>query len=150
MAMTFFKTTYLCNKLLDYFFGSTSWTPPTTLYFGLFTTAPSQPAGTGGVECAIGTNSYARATITNNGGGTQWNAAASAQKTNVVDITFNTPTSTGWGTVVAVGIFDASTAGNLLWVCVLGTSKTVGAGTVVNFKGSTSTGTTGNCIISEA
>ena len=80
--MTFFKTTYLCNKLLDLFFGSTSWTPPTTLYFGLFTTAPSQPAGTGGVECPIGTNAYARATITNNSGATDWNASASAQKTN--------------------------------------------------------------------
>ena len=146
MAMTFFKTTYLCNKVLDYFFGTTSWTPPTTLYFGLFTTAPSQPAGTGGVECSG--NSYTRATITNNGGATQWNVAASAQKTNVADITFATPTGTGWGTVVAVGIFDAS--GNLLWVCILGTSKTVGAGTVVKFKGSTSTGTTGNCVIQEA
>ena len=142
--MTSFKTTYLCNKILDYIFGKTTYTPPTTLYFALYTANPTK-AGNDGTEVVIGRNAYARASCTNNT--TNWNDADSATKTNKTDIVFATPTSAydgnGWGTITAVAIFDAATGGNMLEAVILTSSKTVGTGVVVKFKA-------GNLTVTEA
>ena len=47
-----------------------------------------------------------------------------------------TDTGSGFGTVVAMGIFDASTSGNLLAYGALTTSKSVSAGDVFRFNAS--------------
>jgi hypothetical protein len=45
-------------------------------------------------------------------------AAASGQIANTAQISFATPTAS-WGTIVAIGIYDAATGGNLLaWATV--------------------------------
>lgn len=111
---------YLENKLLDHVFGATAYTAPGTLYLALFTSAPSDAGG--GTEVTGG--SYARASVTNNT--TNFPNAASGAKTNANAITFATATA-DWGTVVAVGIFDAASAGNLIaWGTV--TSQSVPSG----------------------
>lgn len=112
-------STYLSDKLLDHAMGSTSYTMP-TVYLALFTTNPTMPAGTGGVEVSGG--SYARVNISSD-----WAAASAESKSNNVTITFATA-SANWGTVVGVGLYDASTAGNLLAAGPLGTSQTVNNG----------------------
>jgi hypothetical protein len=63
-----------------------------------------------------------------------------------------TPTGTGWGAIVAVGIFDAHTAGNCLYVVTFTNPITVGVGVIVKWKGSTSIGggAPGNLSIAEA
>jgi hypothetical protein len=137
--MSSFKSTYLCNALLDYLFGKTTYTPPATLYFALYTVAPT--AAGGGTEVTIGSNAYERSWCTNNK--MNWYTAASASMTNKFAITFPTATGTGWGTIVAMGILDAETGGNLLAAVTLAASKTVTAGTVVKFK-------IGNLTITEA
>lgn len=109
---------YLENKVLGHVFGGTSYTAPATIYLALYTVAPDDTGG--GTEVSGG--SYARQscafTVTGN----------LATNTSAVEW----PTATGsWGTVVAVGVFDASTSGNLLAYGNLTSSKTIASGDVL-------------------
>ena len=120
------KSTYLANKVLDHLLGGTTYTPPSTLYIALFTDAPTDAGG--GTEVSGG--SYARAAVTNNT--TNWPSASNGQKQNANQIAFAQATA-AWGTVVAVGIFDAATDGNLLWWANLAAPRTVNSGDQVSF-----------------
>lgn len=120
------KSDFLENKVLDHLLGATTYTPPATLYMGLFTANPSDSGG--GTEVTGG--SYARVSVTNNT--TNWPAASGGSKSNGTAITFPTATA-NWGTVTAFGIFDASTAGNLLFWGTLTTSKAVDNGDTASF-----------------
>src|SRR4051812_19916737 len=102
------KSDYLENKVLDSVFSNAAFPSNATLYFALFTAAPSDAGG--GTEVAGG--SYARKAVTNNA--TNFPAAAGGSKSNGTDIVFANPTA-NWGTIVAFGVYDASTAGNLLY-----------------------------------
>lgn len=119
------KTSYLEQKVIDHTNGKTSYTMP-TVYVGLFTATPSDAGG--GTECTGG--SYARKSTA----GADWNAASGnpATATNANAITFVTATGS-WGTATHFGLFDASTAGNLLRWAALGTSKTIGTGDTASF-----------------
>lgn len=120
------KSNYLENKVLDHVLGGGDYTRPATVYFGLFTVTPSDTGG--GTE--VSTGSYARASVTNNA--TNFPAAASGSKSNGTDIVF--PTASGsWGTIVAFGIFDASTAGNLLYWGDITPNKLVSTGDTPKF-----------------
>ena len=107
---------YLENIVINHLFRNQSYTPPSTIYIGLFTTAPTDAGG--GTELSGG--SYARQIVT-------LSAASGGATSNSADITFPTATA-DWGTIVAAGIFDASTAGNLLAWNNLTQSKTVNNG----------------------
>ena len=122
---------FLENKLLDYYLRAKNWdgtanaTVPGTLYVALFTAAPSDSGG--GTEVAGG--SYARVAIATSG----WNAASGGLVDNTAAITFPNPTA-NWGTVTHVGLFDASTAGNLIDWGALTASRVVNSGdTPVSF-----------------
>ena len=119
------KSDYLENKLLDHVLGNTAFSAPATVYFALYTVAPSDSGG--GTEVSGG--SYARVAVTNNT--TNFNAAASGVKRNSTVVTWPTATAS-WGTVVAVGILDANAAGNLLFWSTLNTNKTVDNGDTVS------------------
>jgi len=109
---------YYENKILDHMLRAQAFTPPATVYVALYTTAPTDAGG--GTEVSGG--SYARQAVT-------FNAASAGSITNSADITFPQATA-DWGTIVAVGLFDASTAGNLLWYGNLTTSQTVNNGNI--------------------
>lgn len=111
------------NQVLDSLLGSGS---PATVYVGLFT-VDTNDAG-GGTE--VSGNNYSRVAVTNNA--TNWPASSGGAKSNGTAITFATP-SGSWGTVVAMGIFDASSAGNLLMWADLDVDKPVTSGDVVTF-----------------
>src|SRR5688500_8087906 len=113
-------TNYSENKLLDHLLGEAAYTMPTT-YVGLFTAAPGEAGG--GTEVSGG--SYARQALS-------VGAAASGASSNDAAVTFPTA-SASWGTVTHVGIFDASTSGNLLMYGTLASSKTVASGDVIEF-----------------
>ena len=105
---------YLENKLIDHFLGTTSFTMPAAVYVGLYTVAPDDTGG--GTQVTGG--SYARQTAT-------FTASASGATSNSANIDFaGMPAAT----VVAIGIFDASTAGNLLLWGTLTANKTTDAG----------------------
>ena len=113
-------TNYLENALLEHSTGKTSWTKPTNTYAALYTVAPTD--STSGTEAASA-NAYARQVIT-------WGTAASGSIANSANIRWPaTGSATGsWGVVVAVGIFDALTSGNLLWYGPLSASVTIATG----------------------
>lgn len=105
---------YLENKLLDHFLGTTTYTKPTTVYIGLYTVVPTDAGG--GTQVTGG--SYARQTAT-------FSAAASGTTSNTANIDFaGMPAAT----TVAIGVFDALTAGNLLLWGTLTANKTTDAG----------------------
>jgi hypothetical protein len=105
-------------KILEHSVGKTSWTMPSPVYLALFTATPSDSGG--GTEVSGG--SYARVSLAS-----KFAAAASGAITSNADIDFGTA-SANWGTITQIGIFDASTAGNLLWWGDLTASKTVNSG----------------------
>jgi hypothetical protein len=125
-------TDYLENRLIDHLFRGRSFTAPAQLWVGLFTAAPSDAGG--GTEVSGG--SYARATPGANSdtawkatqGGTPASASSGTggQTSNPGTLTFPTP-SAAWGQVTHFGIFDAATAGNLLFQGPLTASKTINA-----------------------
>lgn len=118
------KSDYLENKLLDHVLGAAAYTPPVTVYFSLYTTAPTDAGG--GTEVTGG--SYARVAVTNNA--TNFPAASGGSKSNGTVVTWPQAT-VSWGDVRAVGIHDASTSGNLLYWTTI-TTKTVDANDTVS------------------
>ena len=108
---------YLETEVLDFAFTTGTATRPTAWYLALYTAAPSDTGG--GTEVSGG--GYARQSVTFTvSGNTASNNAA---------IEF--PTATGnYGTVTHIGVFDASSGGNLLAYASLTTSKTIETGDV--------------------
>jgi hypothetical protein len=105
---------YLENQLVDHFLGTTTYTKPSAVYVALYTVAPSDAGG--GTEVTGG--SYARQTAT-------FSAASGGATSNNANIDFtNMPAAT----VVAIGIHDALTSGNLLLWGTLTSNKTTDAG----------------------
>ena len=110
------KSDYLELELLKWCTGQTNTlgTAPTP-YLALFTVAPSDAGG--GTEVTGG--SYAR--ISSAG---KWAAPAAGSVTNNAICAFATATA-NWGTIVAAGLMDASTAGNLLRWATLASSRVI-------------------------
>lgn len=106
---------YTENLALKWLLTTDAATRPTAWYVGLFTSDPTD-AGTG-TEVS-GTN-YARKTV----GFTVTNDTASNGT-----VTFDAAGSGGWGTITHVGIYDASTSGNLLFHGAVTTSKQIDEG----------------------
>jgi hypothetical protein len=115
-------TNYLEAKLLDHVLTNTSFSSPTTVYAGLFTVAPDDSGG--GTEVSGG--SYARQAMS-------FSAASGGATTTDADINFPQATA-DWGTVVAVGIHDALTSGNLLMYTDLTTSKAIATGDILKIS----------------
>lgn len=125
-------TDYLENKLIDQLLRGQTYSFPSTMYMALFTSTPSD---TGGGTEVSGTG-YARVSIActmanwsgTQGTGTTVASTGTAGTTyNNSAITFGSPTAS-WGTITAVGLYDASSGGNLLIWSLLTTSKTVNSG----------------------
>src|SRR2546430_13799581 len=123
------KSTSFEDKLLNWRRGTALGTAPTTVYVAFFTVAPADD-GTGGTE--VSGNAYARQPITTSSGWTGPSTGTTPHTlSNAAVITFPTPTGS-WGTIAAVGIYDASTAGNLLY-WVGGLSQAIASGVVASF-----------------
>ena len=105
-------TLFTANRILDYHFGLTAYTPNSSgsdLYFGLSTTVIKSD----GSKTEPTAGDYARAAYTNNK--TTWStSSAGSAITNSVSISFGT-TSSGWGTILGLFITDDSSGGDVLW-----------------------------------
>jgi len=97
------KTTYLRNAQLNQALRGTAWTPPALVYCALFNVAPT--AAGGGTEVSVG--GYVRQSVT-------FGAPSNGRVYNSTDVVFPVATA-DQGDVVAYGIMDALTAGNLLY-----------------------------------
>ncbi len=111
---------YLENKILAHTFSGTTFTPAGTLYLALYTVAPND-AGAGGTEVSTSGTGYARQTVAF--------TTTGSQSSNTAAVEFPTATAS-YGTVVAIGVLDASTSGNLYAVGTLSVSKAIGTGDV--------------------
>jgi hypothetical protein len=109
-------STYLANKLLDHTLKNTAYTPPATVYIGLYTSNPDNDNS--GSE-ATG-NNYSRTAMAF--------ASASTKATSNSAIVTSAVASGSWGTISHFGILDASTAGNLLYYGAFTASKAITTG----------------------
>lgn len=119
-------TNYLENKVVDWMLRGQTFTPPTSTYFALFTACPTDAAG--GTEVSGG--NYARVALasslanwagTQGAGTTVASSGTGGQTSNNIAVTFPAPTAS-WG------VFDASSAGNLLIYAPLTINKTINNG----------------------
>lgn len=124
------KTDILEAAVLNHLLRGVPYVAPSVLHLGLFTVAPTDAGG--GTEVSGG--SYARQALTP----ASWNAPSGGACTNSGTITFPTASAT-WGTVVAFGLFDAPTGGNLLIWGVPVVNQTVNSGDVVTLAPGTLT-----------
>jgi hypothetical protein len=120
------KSNYLENAILNHVLGGQTYTPPATVYVALFTVAPDEAGG--GTEVSGG--GYSRVAVANNT--TNWPTTTSGQKSNANAITFPQATA-NWGTIVAWGLFDAATGGNLLYYGDVSPSRAVNSGDTAQF-----------------
>jgi hypothetical protein len=109
---------YLENAVINAVLRNTSYTSPTTVYVGLFTSDPTD-AGSG---TEVSGGSYARVAVT-------FGAPSNGVSTNSAAVEFAQATG-NWGTVAFIGLHDALTTGNLLFHTALDTSKTIETGDI--------------------
>ena len=108
------------TRVLTWLFTGDAVTRPSSFYVALFTSNPAEDAS--GTEVSTSGTAYARQSATFTvSGDTASNSAA---------IEFPTATAS-YGTVSHVGVFDASTGGNLIAYAALTTSKAIDTGDVL-------------------
>ncbi|HJQ13087.1 MAG TPA: hypothetical protein VJ840_18790 [Gemmatimonadaceae bacterium] len=113
------------QNILQHFLGVSSYTFVTPVYCALFTTTPTMPAGTGGVEVSGG--SYARQSMAFSVSGS---GPAVASNSGLVQF----PTATAsWGTIVGAGLYTLATGGTLIDAGALAVSKVIGSGDTFAF-----------------
>lgn len=114
---------FLETKLLDHALGTTTYTKPTTVYVGLFTTSTNLETGAFTNEISTSGTAYARQTAT-------FAAASSPGGTATTNATITFPTATAnWGTVYALAIIDgATTSSNVLFWGNLDSAKVIETG----------------------
>lgn len=109
---------YLENALINATLRATTFTSPATVYVSLHTADPTDDGS--GTEVSGG--SYARKSAT-------FASPSNGASSTSADITF--PQATGsWGTITHIGIWDASTSGNLLYHTALTASKAIATGDI--------------------
>lgn len=108
---------YTDNKVLEHATGKTTFAAVTP-YIALFTTNPSNNTGAGAVETTY--TNYTRVACS----GATWGTASAGSITTASAVSFPSCGTTG-ATIVGWGIYDASTAGNLLFygTCSLAVSS---------------------------
>ena len=116
----------LANQLLNATVGNVTFTTPATAYISLYSTSPNTTSA--GTE--IVGNGYSRQSAT-------FSAAANAATASNVAVTFSC-TGNAWPTLKAVGVMDASTAGNLMYYTPI-TNRNVAAGSTLTFATGTIT-----------
>lgn len=112
---------YLENALINATLRNTSYTSPSTVYVGLFTSDPTD-AGSG---TEVSGGSYAREAMA-------FASPSNGASVNSGAVEFDQATG-NWGTITHFAIFDALTTGNMLYHGALTASKTIETGDVFKF-----------------
>jgi hypothetical protein len=118
------------NKNMDYNFGAVSFTPPSSYFLGLSTTAISSSGSNATEPVAAG---YARVEIPNTKG--YFSNASSGCLVNSGSIAFSI-SSGSWGTIVDIGLWDALTSGSIYFYTTLPVPKIVQDATTISFSAS--------------
>jgi hypothetical protein len=122
---------YLENALVSHILRNTAYTTPgTSIYVALFTGSPGDDNS--GTANEVSGNNYSRVQYTN------WAAPSNGATSNSANIDF--PEASGsWGTITHIGIYDASTSGNLLFHGAASTSVAIAANQIYRIKSGTFT-----------
>jgi hypothetical protein len=121
MATSGAFTNFTEDLVLDWLLTTGTATRPTAWYVGLFTAAPGEAGG--GTE--VSGFDYARQSVAFTVSGTTPTTA-----TNGSAIEFPAANGGNWGSITYVGVFDASTSGNLLAYAALDTARTINDGDI--------------------
>lgn len=117
------------RRFLDDLFGGVHTATAATLYFGLFLSLPDDSGASGG---EVTGNGYARVPIANTtvsfANATTATGTFITSKWNLVAINFAADITADWGQVIGLGVFDALTSGNLLWLADITPFRTVQVG----------------------
>ncbi len=114
-------TNFLETEILDHVFAGAAYSAPGTHYLALFTAVSDGEAGSV-TEVSTSGTAYARVAVSfTTSGDTTSNSGA---------VEYATATGSGFGTVTHVGVYDASTSGNLMCYATLTASKAIAAGDV--------------------
>ena len=126
---------YVEDRTLDFWLkaNSTSTTAPSTVYVALFTSSPADDAS--GTEVSTSGTAYVRKAVS-------FGTISGGSVSNSANVTFDAATAS-FGTVSHIGIFDASTSGNLLFHGALDASKSIDTGDTFQI-------TTGNLTVTMA
>lgn len=122
-------TDHLSDALLNHVFRNSSYTSPgTSIYVALFTAVADGEAGS---VTEVTGGSYAREQVT------AWDAPSNAagggrEIANTNTISFTEATGS-WGTVTHFGVYDDSSAGNLLCYSALDNSRAISSGETAEF-----------------
>ena len=113
-------TNYAEEKILNALFRGGSLGVPANWHFGLLSAVSDLEAGT---VTELSGSGYARQAIAPGSGTFKDPATATQGETNnVAAITWASSAAAAWGSPTHVGIYDASTGGNLWFVIALGTA----------------------------
>lgn len=116
---------FLEAKILNGVLNGVAYTFPTSVYIGLYTADPTDAGG--GTE--VSGVAYARVQMT-----AGWTVAGTATRaTNAANITFPAAGAGGWGTAVAIGVFDLLAGGEMLYWEGLGADRAIPAGDIPVF-----------------
>ena len=97
-------TNYLANSIANAVLRNTSYTSPANVYASLYSVAPT--VSTAGTE--LTGNGYARQLTT-------FDVPSAGATVSNVAVSFGAASGNNWPTVVAFGIVDASSSGNILF-----------------------------------
>ena len=121
-------TNYLEEKLIDHLFKAVAYShsSPASWYVALHTSAYGDDSS-GGAEVSTSGTSYARVAVTRGSGFTRASSSDARTVENAANVTFPVP-SANWGQVTHVGIYDATSRGNLIIEAQLQFPKTINNG----------------------
>lgn len=104
---------------------TTGW--PTTWYFALLTTAPTNNTGSGAVEVPTSSTGYSRASLSR----TTSTFTAGASRATASALAISWPLATAsWGTIVGIAAYDALSGGTYFGYAALTTPTAVPSGQV--------------------
>lgn len=133
MATSNAKSDYLEQKIIEAILKNTSFAGGTNTYVALLTAAGTPESGTVTEISTGGGSLYARQAML---AASAWSAggqvSAAYEVNNAADIVFPVA-GTDWGTITHFAIYDASTAGNMLYYGALDASKTILTGDQFKF-----------------
>lgn len=113
------------NEAADHILGTGAWTMPAAVSLALFTTNPNFETGTGGTEATGG--SYARKALA-------MTVASGGASSNSAQRVWTVGTDLAAGTYVGWGVYDAASAGNMLFGDAFASSRVVStAGDTITF-----------------
>lgn len=123
---------YSRNGILDFFLNAVDLTAPASAYLSLHTAAgaSASTAAWAATELTVGGGAvnYSRTAAAP----AAWGAAASGSITNTSDITCPAAGSS-WGVLTHVAIWDASSAGNMIFYGALSAPRTINNGDTAQF-----------------